>query len=197
MAEIRSTMDMVMERAAKMAERAGEPTSDDTAKKKGMRLAADYLKASGGSLMEEVQKEPAGKQSALLQGITETLLRNIVLPRDEHLQEMSEKVLDAISELSAGAAGDICSELHQILGQYSQHKEQMQTQLEDAIRSQLQQKLAEQGTELTEEMSINPAMHPQYAEELSKMLANLNNQYNEAIDQRKELLRRRLIPASS
>ena len=59
-------------------------------------------------------------------------------------------------------------------------------QLEGALRSQLQQQQAMQGG--GDPQNINPATHPQYAAEMSKMLGDLNDQYSQAIDQRKEML---------
>jgi len=41
---------------------------------------------------------------------------------------------------------------------------------------------------------MNPAMHPQYQEEWSRMLGDLNAQYNQALDQRKKMLQERLAP---
>jgi len=195
MAEIRSTLDMVMERAAKMAAESTKEVKDDSLVHEGMRLAADYLKGSEDSLMTILQKQEKEKQKAILEGMTATLLRNIVLPRDEFLLEGSLKSLAAITEIGPDEVLTVCQELHQILNQYSQHKEQSQNQLDDAIRSQLEQKLAEQGTQLTEDMSINPAMHPQYREELERMLTGLNGQYNDALDQRKQLIRQHLATA--
>ncbi len=194
MAEIRSTIDMVMERAAKMAAESKGETRGGDAVREGMRLAAEYLQSGEGDLHALLQKRVKEEQPAILRGMTDTLLRNIVLPRDEFLLESSTRALAAVAELAPGDTTSTCQELQQILNQYSQHKEQMQQQLDDAIRAQLEQKLAQQGTQLTEDMNINPAMHPQYREELEKMLTNLNNQYNEALDQRKEMIRRQLLP---
>ena len=41
-------------------------------------------------------------------------------------------------------------------------------------------------------MSINPSMHPQYQEEFTRMSSDLNEQYNEAIEQRRDAIRQRL-----
>lgn len=195
MAEIRSTMDMVMERAAKMAADSKENTENDAAERTGMRLAAEHLQTGDGNLMSILQEQNKDDQLAILKGMTDTLLRNIVLPRDEHLLEGSMTALQCVADLSSSEVSSICGELQQILTQYSQHKEQMMQQIDDAIRNQLKQKLAEQGTELSDDMSINPAMHPQYQEEVSRVLSDLNSQYNEALDQRKEMIRQRVVPA--
>ncbi len=193
MAEIRSTMDMVMERAAKIAAEAEESGNDETATQQGMRLAAGYLNTGEGNLKDILQEQKSEEQPAILKGMVDTLLRNIVLPRDEVLLQNSAKALEAITELASGEVSSACTELQQLLNQYSQHKEQMLQQLEDAIRQQLEQHLAQQGTQLTEDMAINPTMHPKYREEVDKMLTNLNGQYNDAFDQRKEMIRQQLI----
>lgn len=195
MAEIRSTMDMVMERAAKMAAEAKSDSSGDDVVHEGMRYAALYLQGDDINLTELLEKQKEQDQRPFMRGIADILLRNIVLPRDEMLLEGSLKALNGVAVLAGGDVSSLCQELQQILGQYSQHKEQMRQQLDDAIRSQLKQQLAKQGTQLTDDMNINPAMHPQYQEELDKMLTDLNGQYNEALDQRKAQIRERLLPA--
>ena len=58
--------------------------------------------------------------------------------------------------------------------------------------NQLEQQREEGGE--TEQSTANPAMHPQYREELAKMLTSLNNQYNDAMSQRKEMILDRLCP---
>ncbi len=194
MAEIKSTMEMVMERAAKMAAEADNTATDDKAKKIGMRLAADFLNRKTTNLLKALSEQPPEEQLDIRQGITETLLRNIVLPRDEMLIESGKLAIQGVLDLgqSAGELTAICSEITQILEQYGQHKDQMKQQLDEAIRGQMEQKLAEQGEDLKGSGSLNPAMHPQYQEELSKMLTDLNNQYNQALDQRKEMIQQRL-----
>ena len=157
-----------------------------------MRLAAEYLKNSEGDLLVKLQEQKQGKQAAILKGMAEALVRNIVLPRDEMLQETGERALKAIIDLAPSAASSVCTELQQILNQYNQHKDQMQQQVEDAIRSQLEQKLAQEGGGAGENISINPAMHPQYQEEMARMLSELNGQYNQALDERKNLILQQL-----
>ena len=91
-------------------------------------------------------------------------------------------------ERSAGDMVAICAELKQILEQYTQHKEQIRKQLEDAVRAQLDQKLGEQGSPAGSRMSIDPAMHPMFQKEWVRMKADLDQQYNQALDQRKDML---------
>ena len=189
MAEIKSTMDMVLERAARMAATAPADTDSEDLIKKGMRLAADYLNRKDIDLAKELAGQPAGEQEEVKKGMAQTLLRNVVLPRSEELQVAGELAVQGIIAL-AGKNRDIatiCRELEQILKQYGQHKEQMTQQLDDAIRAQLEQQSAGRG-QAGKMGKINPAMHPQYREELGRMMTGLNNQYNDALDQRKDMI---------
>lgn len=187
MAEIKSTMDMVLERAARMAAAATPTTEDETLAKKGMRLAADFLNKRQVDLNQELTSLPQTEQGEVLKGMAQTLLRNVVLPRTRELQESGELALQGLVML-AGKAGEIvaiCRELDQILKQYGQHKDKMTQQLEDAIKAQLEQQSAARGQ--GGKININPAMHPQYREEMQRMVTSLNNQYNDAMDQRKAM----------
>lgn len=196
MAEIKSTMQMVLERAAKMAAEATPAVGDEDLIRTGMRLAADFLSDKITDIGAALGEQPGPSQMAVRTGMARTLLRNIVLPRDKQLQESGKKALQGILALS-GNGGDIksiCRELVQILDQYGQHKEQTTQQLEDAIRAQMKQQ--QMGGDSEKRGSINPKMHPQYHEELAKLLTSLNNQYNDAMDQRKELILQRFTPAA-
>ncbi len=194
MAEIKSTMEMVLERAAKMAAEAPVETDQENLTKTGMRLAADFLNGKIDNLQEELLKQPAESQVPMCRGMVQTLLRNIILPRDESGGEEGAGAIKGILMLAGngGEISSICGELQQILGQYGQHKQQSIQQLDEAIRAQLEQQQMAAGKS---DGPVNPTMHPQYREELAKMLTNLNGQYNDALDQRKEMIMERLCPS--
>ncbi len=184
---------MVMERAARMAAEAEDSrTSEDTIRK-GMRLAASFLNNEEKDLLQLLQNQPPEEQMEIRSGMARTLLRNIALPRQETLSEAALLSLQTLQEMSGNATdiATICAELHQILEQYGQHKAQVKQQFDDSILSQLKTKLQQQGVPLEETKALNPTMHPQYKEEWSRVSASLNEQYNEALNQRKEQIAQR------
>jgi hypothetical protein len=187
-------MDMVMERAAKMAAEAKEVSADDALASEGMKLAAAYLKGDGSNLLEQLKSQAPEKQMSVRAGMARTLLRNIVLPRDEQISEQSLLSLMGLQELSGNSSdiSTLCAELKQILEQYGQHREQVKQQFDESILNQLKMQLQQQGLKVDDEMALNPTMHPQYQEEWTRASAELNNQYNDALDQRKELIGQRL-----
>lgn len=184
---------MVMERAARMAARSvGQPDSQES-ERTGMRLAAEYIGLSLDDLGQALAGQPAAEQMAVRKGMAQVLLRNILLPRDEALMATSLRAMQGLLEMerSAGDMVAICGELRQILEQYNQHKEQIRKQLEDAVRAQLEQKQGQQGPLAPSRMSMDPAMHPTFQKEWARMKGDLDQQYNQALDQRKEMLAQR------
>ncbi len=194
MAEIKSTLEMVLARAAEMAATAPDKQADEEIGKIGMRLAADFMAGRNDNLIAELEKQPQEQRPVIRQAMAQILLRNIVLPRTDELHAASGRALGALPLLaSSNELIMLTDELAQILGQYTQHKEQATGQLTDAITAQLQQQAAAQGIETSQ--PIDPSRHPKYQEELSNLLTNLNGQYNEAIDQRKQSIARIFQPA--
>lgn len=193
MAEIRSTMDMVMERAARLAAEAEESSGDEALANEGMRVAAAFLNGEGENLLEQLKSKAPEEQMIIRGGMARTMLRNILLPRDQEISEQTLLSLNGLQELSGNSTdiATICSELKQILEQYGQHREQVKQQFDESILNQLKMQLQQQGLAVDDEMALNPTMHPQYQEEWSKASAELNNQYNDALDQRKELIGQR------
>jgi hypothetical protein len=193
MAEIRSTMDMVMERAARLAAEAEEGSGDEALANEGMRMAAAFLNGEGENLLKQLKSKAPEEQMIIRGGMARTMLRNILLPRDQEISEQTLLSLNGLQELSGNSTdiATICSELKQILEQYGQHREQVKQQFDESILNQLKMQLQQQGLAVDDEMALNPTMHPQYQEEWSKASAELNNQYNDALDQRKEMIGQR------
>ena len=183
-------MEMVMERAARIAAKTSVTPADDNHEESGMRLAARYMNHEIKDLGQALKEQNPAHQMSIRRGTAKILLRNIVLPRDEMLLASSLLAMQGLLDMKqhTGDMTAICTELQQILEQYGDHKQQMRQQLEDAIRGQMEKKGGDQAGLDGDPMGMNPALHPQFQAEWSKMLNSLNSQYGQALDQRKELL---------
>ncbi|MFH1021544.1 MAG: hypothetical protein V1782_13185, partial [Pseudomonadota bacterium] len=103
MAEIKSTMDMVMERAARMA--AGAAEGDylgEEQLKEGMRLGAAYMRGEGAGLGERLGALPEAEKGPVRKGAVQALLRNIFLAREVEKQELAEKAMHGLVEIWQG-----------------------------------------------------------------------------------------------
>ncbi len=179
-----------MERAERMAKRAVDVPIEQQMEEKGMRLLVEFTNGKHADLNELLQAEDPAVQMSIRKGMANGLLRNIVLPRDEELMQSSISALASIQQLAGQDAeiSSVCTELSQILEQYTGHKDQLKQQLEDNIRTQLAQQLQQQTGEMPDLNTIDPTMHPQYQKEWDKARADLNDQYAQALEQRKDML---------
>ncbi len=195
MAEIKSTMDLVMERAARMGKASRDDLEQDDTRKQGMKLAAEFLDSKVNNLMTALSELPDEKQMVARQGMVQVLLRNIFLPRDEVAKERTEKAAQGLVELGGGAGdlSSICAEMQHILSQYNQHREQLKEQLEEQVREQYEQLLAQQRGGMPGE-SMNPeiALQAKIKEEWTRLETELSDRYNQALEQHKTTLKERL-----
>lgn len=195
MAEIKSTMELVLERAAQMGKATSAEIEQDEAKKTGMQLIAAFLEGKEESPSKLLADQEPTKQTAIRLGMAETLLRNLFLPRDEHAQERTELATRGLLDISGGA-GDvvsICQDMQHIIGQYRQHREQLHGQLEEQVRMQYEQAVAQQMGGQAEGLNIDPTMQPKFKEEWARVEAELDSQYNQALNQHREQLKQRLV----
>jgi hypothetical protein len=193
MAEIRSTMELVMERAARMGSASSEEVAAEEQRKLGMQLSAEYLDERRDSLETALAEQPAAKQQAIRSGMVDALLHNVALQKDELAKTRLDRALQGLIALS-GDAGDVrsfCQDLSKIGSQYGQHRTQLRQQLEDQIRMQYEQALMQQGRD-PQSVRIDPTMQPKFLEEWSNIEEDLNQQYGRVLEQHKQLLRQRL-----
>ena len=195
MAEIRSTLDLVLERAARMGTAdAGEMRADEL-NRRGMKLGADFLESADkpDALAARLKEAPEAERTALRRGMLATMLRNLFLPRDDEGRARMKRALEALVALNGGSGeiSALCRELEGIVARYGEHRKQIQDQLKEQIRMQLQQALARETGGRVDASRIDPALDPRYAQEWARIEAELNAQYGQALDQyRAELSRR-------
>ncbi|MFA7384501.1 MAG: DUF6657 family protein [Desulfurivibrionaceae bacterium] len=195
MAEIKSTMDMVMERAARMAAEAGEGDYlGEEQVKEGMRLGAAYMRGEPG-LGESLAALPPRESGPVRKGAVQVLLRNIILAREAEKQASAEKAMHGLIEVGQGDGEllQILAEMKKILDGYRQHGEQLKEQLEAQFSQQLalmEQNLAKQTGRA---MKLQPAQHPKFQEEWARIQGQLNEQYGQALKQLKDLVEQHLL----
>jgi hypothetical protein len=190
MAEIKSTLEKVLERAATMGRASQEEIQAEEQEKEGMRMAADYLQGKEVDLKGVLQATAA---SALVKkGVVQIFLRNIALPREDDSQR-AERAMQGLLELAQGS-GDLASvfrDMEGILSHYQQHKKEIRRQVEDAFRQQMEQAMAQQTGQKGLGLKMDPQMHPKFQEEWARVKADMDSQYNKVLQQHKDLVAQR------
>ncbi|HIJ79731.1 MAG: hypothetical protein OEY01_13430 [Desulfobulbaceae bacterium] len=195
MAEIKSTMEMVMERAARMAANAGPDVGGDDLLKDGMRLGAAYLRGEEASLAAKLDSCGEAERPQLRKGVVQALLRNIMLPRDAELQEPAVKAMNGLIEVGQGDDQllQVFSEMKKILEGFLQHREQLRQQIEAQFTQQMEAMAQSKGQNSVGAMKLQPSHHPKFKEEWSRIQAELNHKYGEALDKLKDMVSHKLI----
>jgi hypothetical protein len=190
MAEIKSTLEKVLERAASMGHATQDEMQTEEKVKDGMRMAADFLQ--GKSVDFSNVLEVTNDVEPVKKGIVQTLLRNIVLSRGEENQR-AEIAMQGLLELAKGSSDlvSVFKEMKGILDHYLQHQKEIRQQVEDAFRQQMEQAMAQQTGQEGLGMKMDPTMHPKFQEEWLKVKSDLDEQYNKVLNQHKELVAQR------
>ena len=190
MAEIKSTLEMVLERAASMGRASQEEIQAEERAKEGMRMAAEYLQGMEVDFSGII--EATGASSPVKQGVVQVFLRNITLPRDDDKQR-AERAMQGLLELSKGS-GDLVTifrDMKGLMDHYRKHQKEIRQQVEEAFRQQMEHALVQQTGQKGLGMKMDPRLHPKFQEEWSKVKSDLDGQYNKALQQHKQLVAQR------
>lgn len=190
MAGIKSTMDLVMERAARMGMATQDEIRHEDNLKKGMQYTAEYFNGTQNSLIEILDGHDQASRDALRKGMLASLMRNLFLPRDEDGSQRIQRAVQGIVELNKGAddIASLCRELQTITSQYGQHRKQLYEQLKEQMRMQIEQLLMRKGMK-ADGMQFDPTTEPQFKEQWSQLEKDLDGQYGQALEQFKSQLK--------
>jgi hypothetical protein len=190
MAEIKSTLEKVLERAASMGSASHVEIQAEEKVKEGMRMAAEYLQEK--EINFSAAQEATNSSALVRKGMVQVFLRNVALPRDDD-QQRAERAMQGLLDLgkNSGDLITICKEMKGILTHYQQHLKEIRRQVEEAFRQQMEQALVQKTGQKGLGMKVDPALHPKFQEEWSRIKADMNTQYNQALDQHKKLVAQR------
>lgn len=193
MAEIRSTMEMVLERAARLEAEAGNSLSTEEKSQEGMRLAARYMRGEEVDFTTLLAK-PEKERALLVQGALTTLLRNITLPRNGDDQTVADLAMQGMLQIGQDPQLQaVLEEMKTILSQFLQHKEQLRNQIEEQFAQQMNQLEQSMGRQSGVQVKLEPDQHPKFAEEWQKVMVQLHEKYGNALNQTKAYIQQ--LPA--
>ncbi len=188
MAEIRSTLDMVMERAAKFCDTAEDTNDSLDYSQNGMRSGAAYLRGDDVNITKTIADLEANALPSFIKGLVETFSRNLVLPREEEIK--CEGALTGLLEVGTACKNEdnlltLINETRTVMSRYIDHKKQLRQQLEENFATQMGQMEDNLTQQTGIDMKLEPSQHPQFAKEWQNVIVNLNDQYGNALEQYK------------
>jgi hypothetical protein len=190
MGEIKSAAEIAREKIAKI----GEPTEEERLKWKygpeGEKLAARYLKENC-NLVGEVSKYDDKTRKVVVTGVSDILLRNIGLPRNEAARRTNNKAMDGLKALKNDkvAVENVFSKIRKVLDHYVQEgakqKKQAYESLKAEFEEKIQQAIQQQTGVSNARMKIDVEKQPQFIDEWQRVQSQMEAQYISVLDEYK------------
>ncbi len=193
MGEIKSSWEIAMERTADIKSDKSSVRNNEL-KKIGQKIASDYMDSATPKPkeMQKAIKEYKGEEKQIVEkAAVEILLSHISLPRDENFQERLSFVEDGLKAL-VGKDHQLASLLQQIsqfFSQFLQHQQQLTEQVKQQYEPQLRQKQQNLTRQYGYEIELKPEQDPEYNQLLQRHMQQLEQQYQDALNQVKDQIR--------
>ncbi len=181
MADIKSALEIAMEKVEKL----GEATDEERLKWKyvpeGEKIAASYLKEKINLVAELSQYEEKTKKY-VMGGAAEILVRNISLPKNDFIKKQNKKTMDGLKLLKSDKvkAENIFSKIRYLFNHYEKEGEQQRKQAYESLKAdvanKIQQALQQQLSPLIS-MKIDVERQPQFQQEWRKLQMQLDSPY--------------------
>jgi len=184
MGEIKSALEIAMERADRIGKASKKELAESKWTEEGRRIAAKYLKNQA-ELKEELGKASPESLPVILKGVTEILLRNIVLPRQKEQWPDINRALDGIIEIKGSIANQVVDSIKQLLKAYEQTKDRYLEQL----RLQMQGKLGGVQQAIAQQYGMGAASNidveslPEFQQEWSRISSEISEQFDQQLSQ--------------
>jgi hypothetical protein len=194
MTEIKSALELALERTQNI-QGDKESIKSNEHKNAGKRLASAFLdpvdEVDEKNVISQIKERSGKEQAWFREGFFTVLLANVSLPVTddfEHKLSLLEKGFNAVLKERRQIAY-IFQQVSQFFSQYLQSREQ----LEEAVKQQYEPRLREKEKMLEQQMGAKVTLaHEQdqeYLTLLSKNYAQLEEQYNQALQQVKDQLK--------
>ncbi len=193
MGDIKSAREIAMEKINKI----GEPTEEERLEWKylpeGEKLAARYLR-NGIDLMAEINKFEKKGVPYITEGISNVLIKNIILPENDMAKKNVKRAMDGIKAVKTDKAHveAVLNQIRHVFNHYEQQGEQQRKQayamLKNDFQAKVEQALKQQMGGNMSGVRIDIEKQPQFQEEWRKMKTQLDSQYLQLLDEYKQQL---------
>ncbi len=191
MAEIRSALEIALEKADKLGKASKEELQADEARSKGRRIVAVFLDdPKKTSLKESLSEVEPSELNYVIEGAMDTLIRNVFLPMDDVQMQRIQKALAGIMDIKGSMAAQVINGINELVRQfqqtYAQYKEQLKTQMQSRLGS-IQQAMAQQYG-MGAAQGLDAEAIPEFQKEWSKLSQEIKQQFGRELDKMKQYL---------
>lgn len=191
MAEIKSALELALEKAERYGRATKEELSRDQFRDQGRQLAVNFLK-NGGDLHASLTGLPAEAQAEARQAVKEVLLRNITLPRDGEMDPRLSQALEGLLLVAQNrkAMERLRAELEQILQNFLQVRNNAYQQLKARFGAGVDQMQRALEAQMRQKVKLEAEHLPQFQEEWRRFQGQIIDQFDPMLEACKEKMLR-------
>ncbi len=184
MGEIRSALEIALEKAEKLGSMDKEELKKQKWSDEGRRIAAAYIQGRESSLQDALSKLEDPDMDAVLRGVTDVLLRNIMLPRDASQWESINRALKGMYEIKGSIAGQVIPQIEQLLRTYEQTRDQYRQQFKEQLNQRMGGAASGYGMDPAELQALAAL-----EQEWTKISSQISEQFEQQLAPMKEYLK--------
>lgn len=190
MAEIKSALELALEKAEQYGRASAEEMAAAQFQEQGRLLAVQFLKGEG-NLEADLKKIPAQAQAAAKLAIKEVFLRNIGLPRENTVDPRQDRAAEGLLLVADNpkAMARLQTELEQILQQFIQIRGNALQQLKGRFAAGVGQMQRAIEAQYRQKVNMDVEHLPQFQEEWRRFTGQLNDQFDPMLAGLKEKMR--------
>ena len=193
MAIIKSAWELALEKTASLE---ADPVKiqRDLKIKEGRQLAANFLMDIDVSIEDTQKKYDAyakEDKQTIREGMALTLLSNLALPRTPLFKDAFPNFLALGSIIAEGdeQITGLLSQIEEFFAQYLTNQEDLIERMKQQFGPHLEQKQAQMRQQYGPNFVLNPEQDPEFMKLLDKNLSQLDEQYNQILDQAKDQIK--------
>ncbi|WP_028841637.1 DUF6657 family protein [Thermodesulfobacterium hveragerdense] len=186
--EIRSSLEIALEKAEKIGKASKEELKLFELQEEAQRLAAKFLREETSDFRERLEtmlkdKKPQEKK-AILKGVVQVFLRNIVLPLNENQLEDAKIALKGLKLVfeKMSEMDRLLKEIEKLLIQYNTHKEAIYQEMVKRFSAEIEMLEQALSNQLGAEVHVEPENHPKFKEEWGRIKERLDEEYNRQLE---------------
>jgi hypothetical protein len=187
MGEIKSALEIAMEKVNQMDEATEEEKLQWKYTPEGEKLAGRYLKEKV-NLLAELNNYEEEVRKYIINGASGILARNIKLPLNDHIKQTNKKAMDGLKIIKSDkvAVENLFSKIRYIFNHYEEQGEQQKKQAYESLKADMGEKIQQA---LQQQMSpmmgtrIDVEKQPQFQQEWRKVQQRIDNQYNSHLNE--------------
>lgn len=187
MAEIKSALELALERAEQYGRATKEDLRQDKFKEQGRQWAVQYLKEEEVDLEKELAGLPPEGQASARLAMKEVFLRNVTLPKDETIDGRQIRALEGMTVSATDRKGMARAkqEIDQLLQQFLMARNSAYQQLKTQFSHTLGNYTRALEAQMRTKVNLEVESLPEFQQEWRKFEGQLWNQFEPVLEDRK------------